>query len=249
MEYRASINSSGVGTAQYSYYSYLTIGGHAQLSSVQINDGRRRTVTYSNDMNGQVIRRDEADLNTSTGDPHEVWYRFGGKEMGHVTNNGTQSTRSYHQSIAERQVAPGTGPFRNGASLGLIQARFDASVDQITSYNQGSSSGGYTVRAGETLSSIAASLWGDASLWYRLAQANGLSGEAALMEGQSLRIPAGVMKNTHNASTYRPYDPAETIGDTAILPQRSAARSDRCTNGLLRSARVSANSGDQFALV
>lgn len=23
------------------------------------------------------------------------------------------------------------------------------------------------------------------------------------------------MKNTHNASTYRPYDPAETIGDTA----------------------------------
>ncbi len=79
-------------------------------------------------------------------------------------------------------------------------AGFDPSVAQITSYNQGSSAGGYTVRAGETLSSIAASLWGDASLWYRLAQANGLSGDAALMEGQSLRVSAGVMKNTHNAA-------------------------------------------------
>jgi hypothetical protein len=53
------------------------------------------------------------------------------------------------------------------------------------------------------------------TLWYKLAEANGLSGQAGLSEGQSLRIPAGVMKNTYNASTFQPYDPADTIGDTS----------------------------------
>ncbi|MEA3017070.1 MAG: hypothetical protein QOI38_1792, partial [Sphingomonadales bacterium] len=42
---------------------------------VAIDDGRDRTVTIVNDLNGQAIRRDEADQ-TSAGDPHEIWYRF-----------------------------------------------------------------------------------------------------------------------------------------------------------------------------
>src|SRR4029077_5136561 len=66
-----------------------------------------------------------------------------------------------------------------------------------------------------TLSSIAAQLWGDASLWYKLAQANGLSGDTALNAGQTLSIPAGVMSVHHSASTFSPYDPAQTLGDTA----------------------------------
>jgi hypothetical protein len=33
-----------------------------------------------------------------------------------------------------------------------------------------------------------------------LAEANGLSGGSALSEGQTLRLPASVMKNTHNAA-------------------------------------------------
>ncbi|HZF42705.1 MAG TPA: hypothetical protein VEZ48_04795, partial [Sphingomonadaceae bacterium] len=30
-----------------------------------------------------------------------------------------------------------------------------------------------------------------------------------------LTIPAGIAKNTHNASTFKPYDAAEAIGDTS----------------------------------
>jgi nucleoid-associated protein YgaU len=44
----------------------------------------------------------------------------------------------------------------------------------------------YTVRSGDTLQGIAAALYGDGNLWYRLAEANGLSGNTALSEGQSL---------------------------------------------------------------
>ncbi|HEY0165394.1 MAG TPA: LysM domain-containing protein, partial [Sphingomicrobium sp.] len=71
------------------------------------------------------------------------------------------------------------------------------------------------MRAGETLSSIAAQLWGDSNLWYKLAEANGLSSASALVEGQRLTVPAGVLRSAHNASTLTPYDPAETLGDVS----------------------------------
>lgn len=216
VEYRQSINTSGQsigGTvARNTYHSY---DGSGTLLSASIADGRPRTVTYTSTASGQTIRRSEADNQPSNGDPHEVWYRFGGKELGYTGNNGTLET-SYAASISNRMaVSSGSGAFRNGASAGTSHVAFDPSLDKVNSYNQGSTSRGYTARAGETLGSVAANLWGDSSLWYKLAQANGLSGDAALSEGQSLRIPAGVMKNTHNASTFKPYDPAETLGDTA----------------------------------
>ena len=71
------------------------------------------------------------------------------------------------------------------------------------------------MRGGDTLQGIAAGLYGDSSLWYKIAQANGLSGESTLIEGTTLRLPAGVTRNSYNASTFKPYDPAAAIGDTA----------------------------------
>jgi nucleoid-associated protein YgaU len=59
-------------------------------------------------------------------------------------------------------------------------ADFDQSVDPVNSYGQGSGGGDYTVRAGDTLQSLALMFFGDQSLWYRIAEANGLSGGAAL---------------------------------------------------------------------
>ncbi|PSJ42219.1 LysM peptidoglycan-binding domain-containing protein [Allosphingosinicella deserti] len=213
-------------------YSYNDAG---QLQSATVNDGRPRKVTYTNDMTGQVIRRDEADNKIPTqsqpnlnGDPHEVWYRFGGKQMGYVGNNGTLDT-DYQSSVSNRTATAGTGAFRNGGAYGGFHADFDLSTSALTSYSQGGSGGSYTVQGGETLTSIAAQLWGDASLWYKLAEANGLSASNALMEGQRLTIPAGVMKNTHNASTFKPYDPAEAMGETSpTTPKPQTQKSNKC---------------------
>ena len=55
--------------------------------------------------------------------------------------------------------------------------------------------GGYTAAAlghdifteGDTLEAIALRLWGDASFWYMIADANGLSGSETLVAGQTLR--------------------------------------------------------------
>jgi nucleoid-associated protein YgaU len=71
-------------------------------------------------------------------------------------------------------------------------ADFDLAYDPINAYAQGSSGGMYTVQSGDTLASIASALWGDASLWWKLAEVNGLTAESVLAEGQPLIIPERV---------------------------------------------------------
>jgi len=227
--------SSSAPTFTTSYY----YDGNGALTSAYVADGRPRSITYTNDMGGQVIRRDEQDNRYpaynrphENGDPHEIWFRFAGKQMGYSGNNGTTDT-DYASSIAARtRAAPTTttGAFRGGAAFGGAHTDFDNSLKSLNSYEQGGAGGGYTVRGGDTLSGIAANLWGDAGLWYKLAEANGLSQQSALTEGQRLTIPSGVTKNTHNAGTFKPYDPAEAIGETSPTnpAPNKAAKKNKC---------------------
>ena len=97
-------------------------------------------MTYKTDENGQIIRRDEADGNSGQGDPHEIWYRFEGRELGYVGNNGTTET-DYSVSIANRTATQGSGAFRNGSTGSTNYADFAQSYDPINSYSQGASGG------------------------------------------------------------------------------------------------------------
>ena len=73
-----------------------------------------------------------------------------------------------------------------------------------------------TAQAGETLRMVAQRLWGDASLWYLLAQENGLSDpDAVLVEGTPLRVPNEVVSVGNSASIFRPYDVNAAIGNTS----------------------------------
>ncbi|MFS2319336.1 LysM peptidoglycan-binding domain-containing protein, partial [Maricaulis sp. D1M11] len=216
---RAETRKDGVSHSTYSFYQYNTVGGSLWLDRVFVNNGpgqADREVDYTWDLTGQTILREE-DHEGSYQAPHEAWYRFAGKEMGYTGNNGSQEM-DYEASILDRSAERGeNGPFRHGLGTGVAHTDFDQGLTPINSYSQGSSGGAYTVRAGDTLASIAANLWGDSSLWYRIAEANGLQGQSALIEGQSLTLPTGVIRNTYNASTFTPYDPNATIGDTSPL--------------------------------
>jgi YD repeat-containing protein len=219
--------STTQGTTANSTYYY---DGNGRVTSIYVGGARPRSITFTNDMNGQVIRRDESDNNWSQGDPHEVWYRFNGKQMGYTGNDGTLDT-DYQTSIGNRTRTPGTGAFKFGSTWGSAHADFDLSLDPINSYNQGSVGNSYTVRTGDTLPGIAAQLWGDSSLWYRLAEANGMTAANALVEGQRLIVPSGVMKSQHNASTFKPYNPSEVLGDTSPVttqPRTQAKKGGKC---------------------
>lgn len=72
--------------------------------------------------------------------------------------------------LQNRQIAsptPGNaGTFRNGSTYGISYADFAQSYGPLNSYAKGSGSGSYTVRSGDTLQSIAQSI-------YALRQAQG----------------------------------------------------------------------------
>jgi len=207
----------------------FVLNGFGQLASATITDGQPRSVTFTNDEAGQVIRRDETRPSNAptqqTGSPHEIWYRFAGREMGYTGNNSSEAANNYN-SIADRQASSPSaiGTFRGGSTNAISYADFVNSYDAVTTTDQGSASGSYTVRGGDTLASIAAGLWGDASLWYQLAGANGMSANSALIEGQTLTLPAGVTKSAYNANTFKPYDPAEAIGDLSPTTPKPAKK-------------------------
>ena len=94
------------------------------------------------------------------------------------------------------------------------QGAFDLNFQPITSSSPGPSAGQYAVRSGDTLQSIAQASYGDASLWYLIANANGLRGDQDLRIGQTLVIPSRVGGVHNTADTFKPYDPSKVVGDT-----------------------------------
>ncbi len=133
-----------------------------------------------------------------------------------VTSGGsTSGTQSYvydaaSQGIARTETING-GTWMNrwtdnwyrmgGTNMWHYSNRYDPRIGDLDT-----SGSAYMVRSGDTVRSIAQAIWGDADLWYKLAEANGLSANASLTEGQRLTIPQGVWRNHQTASTYIPYD-------------------------------------------
>ncbi|WP_233354609.1 RHS repeat domain-containing protein, partial [Woodsholea maritima] len=146
---QTKITYSAQGQTHETRQAYHLMGGQAWLASASVLDGKPYSVNYINNVTGQVVIREQVD-NLPGGQPLEFWYRYGGKEMGAVGNNGG-SDQSYNASINDRQTTPGQGPFRNGASSGTSYADFDQGLSPINSYNQGSGGGVYTVQNGDTL--------------------------------------------------------------------------------------------------
>ena len=113
--------------------------------------------------------------------------------------------------------------YANGQQLGTagslesLNGNFDSGFSSVSEM-QRSSPGTYTVQSGDTLQGIARKLWGDASLWYMLADANGISSNEGLGVGVSLSVPT-VNNNVHNNSeTFKPYDASKIIGKSEAEP-------------------------------
>ena len=206
------------------YTTTLTLDALGRAKSAVVADGLPKSVSYVLDGAGQIVRHDESrNSNPSAAAPHEVFYRFAGHQIGMIGNDGAGGNAGmvgYAQSVAERSraavavTASNAGLFRDGTSTGSAAAfDFAQSSEAINAYQQGSGSGAYTVQGGETLGGIAQAVWGDASLWYKLAEANGLTLNSPLLAGQQLRLPAGVNRSHYNASTFKPYDPTDASGN------------------------------------
>jgi YD repeat-containing protein len=207
------------------YGSYYYYDGLGHLSSVSIGGGRARTATFVTDIDGRVLQRDEED-GLGTGDPRDLHYYFNGVQLGGVSNNGTTDV-DYVTGIAQHTAAPGTGPFQGGSANASNYVDFDQSYDPINGLNSSSSAARYTTSQGDTLQAIALAVWGDASLWYLIANANGFMGGETLAAGITLSIPNKVTNFRNSSDTFKVYDPNEALGDlspTAPKPPKAAKK-------------------------
>ncbi len=154
--------------------------------------------------------------------------------MAYVSNNPSLDS-DYLCSLDNRlRPTSGTGNFRFGATTyGEYADMGRRGIDPFTSYAQGSTGRAYTVRGGETLSGIAAGIWDDASLWYKLASANGLDAKYDADRRADADHPGRRVALYLQRERSRPYDPGEVTGDTSPtspVPQNLA----RAKEGLRR---------------
>lgn len=193
---------------------------NGRITSANIGGGSARTVSYTTDVSGQIMYRYDP-----LGPIYNYYYYLGGLQVGATSNDGAPE-QDYAASI-NRRTYIGTNNYTYGAQTNY--ADFDESYEPING-NEATTAGRYTVKAGDTLQSIALQVWGDSSLWYVLADANGMDGSTELAAGMSLVIPDKVENVHNNVSTFKPYDPNKAIGN--ILPSPIPPKPDKHHCGL-----------------
>lgn len=202
-----------------STYQYDSNGHITKLFDSQAN----RTITYINNHKGQVLKRYQIDREPSGSDKPPVarnFYYLDGRGIGDTGIDKVKSRIDYAQQIAEQEKTDRKGrtspinPQLGKRVLPVTSSDFDQNFQPINDSFPSRAAGTHIVQPGETLMSIALSMWGDSSLWYLLADANGLANNSQLTPGLVLTVPNVVTNVRNNAETFRPYNAAAALGDT-----------------------------------
>ncbi|PZE12972.1 hypothetical protein DMX10_13465, partial [Pseudomonas sp. 57B-090624] len=168
---------------------------------------------------------------TKPGTPTTSTYVYGVRgELQEVVANGSAILRSFASDrdgkLIARQESNGTAQnyaYYQGSELASVGNASGASLsDTFTPISENYPSPtptSYVVNQGDTLARIASAIWGDASMWYLIADANGLTGSDELIPGSSLQIPNVVSSTRNTANTFKPYNAEEIIGNVTLEPQ------------------------------
>ncbi|WP_279237486.1 putative Ig domain-containing protein [Dyella sedimenti] len=104
-------------------------------------------------------------------------------------------------------------------------------ADTLTGFSSGDSTQSYTVQSGDTLESIAQSVYGNSDLAFVIGDANALT-DGTLVVGQRITLPT-VTTTSNTASTFKPYNPGQIIGSTTpSLPAAPPPPSSHHCNAL-----------------
>jgi LysM repeat protein len=167
-------------------------------SNLGVLEDRARAYTYNGD--GRVQTRREGKIvsgaftqtpDASGANPNYLFVHAAGQQQAELREGGQiRYNGGYTYNTQQIQTLNGSGNYAAGG-------------------------GTVTAQQGETLQSLAQRVYGNSSLWYVLADANGLSDpDAGLIAGTQLNTPKVTVSN-NDANTFRPYDPSEAIGPTS----------------------------------
>ncbi|WP_394539177.1 deaminase domain-containing protein [Lysobacter enzymogenes] len=183
-----------------------------------------RAFSYETDGEGRILQRDEllgvrdngdGTFSSGTQNRFHSYYFFDDRQVGNAGNDGIDRI-DYAKELAQNQVKPGAqNDDRHKRYAPVSGADFDQNYLPINSLYPTAAPGSYIVKAGDTLQTIAAALWGDSAMWYLLADANNLAPTQALIPNTVLTVPNKVANIHNNASTFKPYDAGSAMGNTS----------------------------------
>jgi YD repeat-containing protein len=195
----------------FSKFTY-DVNGHLNQVSDVVAD---RHLSYKLDQDGKILQRNE--LLGTVASRTQYFYYMNGLGVGDAGGFG-QSKTDYESLLTARdEAANKTNNDEAHSNVKPVSsADFDYNFIPISNSYPATTPGTYTVnREGQSLQEIAQAVWGDSSLWYIIADANGIDQSTQLAQGQNLVIP-NVVTNVHNNSdTFKVYNPGELLGNTS----------------------------------
>ncbi|MFY0678885.1 MAG: LysM peptidoglycan-binding domain-containing protein, partial [Neptuniibacter sp.] len=204
------------GSTYYFDHIYNASGLETRINA-RGDEVKGRTInTY--DLSNRLIQSDKGEgdqqdraeiLKFTYNNDGQILYRF------HDTGEGSKITETeyaYANGYAVGETGNTEGDIDGNVTLldtgryNLMQAYGDNVPSSAITF--------YTVQQGDDLQSIAGAVYGNPSLWFIIAEANGLEPGAPLSEGQRLQIPNTIESGRLTADTHVLYDEGEIIGST-----------------------------------
>lgn len=222
--YTMADHLQGVGSDYRTTYARYE-GYKETQTTVTGSAGTAGSSTSQHDANGNLVKVRDT---TQTANDRIFFNDAQGKVL-----QVTQGTHIQRQLIANGEVMGrfgeavddkvARGP--NGEPSFTSVADFSFGFQSAAGNTPSNAPRSHVVSAGDTLQSIAQRLYGDSRMWYRIADANAVTGDDNLRPGQVLTIPPADL-STNAADTFKPYDPARIVGDTTPhlpLPPRKSS--------------------------
>ena len=225
---QTSTSGSGTRSQPGASHSHYNVNGNLTAITDDTQPSNNRTLV--NDISGkalQVSQSGNIQRQLVLGGEVLARYGVGIDEVNPRDTNGNPNFAPIGTSSGGSVIGAIPGQVRNGAD-------FNFGYQPINGNYPSASAGSYQVATGDTLQTIAQGAYGDSSLWYRIADANGLASNADLRVGQTLSIPnrVGTVHNygansavggASGTGSFKPYDPSKVQGDsTPNLPAPQA---------------------------
>jgi YD repeat-containing protein len=179
-------------------YTYEAFDSYQVSELRQTSAGATGRGIYSYDVIGRV--------ESYWDERNERWTEYVNRVGGKTQARLSRSDRMHFAYLGGNNIGH-IGTWRGATDFGFTQSHESSSTPSAVQM--------YEVRSGDTLHSIAADAYGDSSLWYIIADANGLAGDETLAAGTRLTIPTSI--SSHNgADNFRPYDAQLALGNNSI---------------------------------
>ncbi len=215
--------ADGVGTYTYTYEHDFINGQYQQTSiGVSTNTGNYRPgdTTFLYDKLGNLEQTKVTTVDSGKYDVNRYSYNVDGQV---INKRFYKNEQYYNQSATSEQ----TYRYFNGSQVATFgshsQNQFSSGYTPISPQYPAASPSNYVISQGDSLLSIAQTVYGDSALWYLIADANNIDvGPSDVMTGEhvgrSLTIPNAVSNIQNNASTFKPYNPGGIVGDVTPSP-------------------------------